>query len=90
MLKLKLKLDDLAVESFGTDNEMSVQGTIVGRSQQTWEYTCQNCPGNTDGQSCAGDCFNTYQYETQCCPVSIDATCRGGSCYPGHCITDGC
>lgn len=79
MHKLKLDLDQLSVESFGTDAPEALRGTVEARSHlcsafdtcASCDYTCGTC--NPSCASCVS-CYNT-----------CDNTC-GASCY-GTCAT---
>jgi hypothetical protein len=76
MNKLKLNLEELAVESFATTPEpRSEGGTVFG--QQCTCYTQCTCPGcPTCDASCNGTCGGT-------CGATCDASCNGtcgGSC----------
>jgi hypothetical protein len=76
MKKLKLDLEDLAVESFATTPEPRAEGgTVFG--QQCTCYTQCTCPGcPTCDASCNGTCGGT-------CGGTCDASCNGtcgGSC----------
>lgn len=76
MSKLKLRLDDLLVESFGTTAVDRARGTVFGEEQTDHEqYTCA-------GFAACGDptcgCSVT-------CPASCNGTCtlctEGRTCY---------
>jgi hypothetical protein len=83
MDKLNLNLDDLAVDSFATDETESGRGTVNGQTinftdddpscnNQTCFDTCNTCDGYTCYRSCDGGCTNycgTYD-ETACSPCS--------------------
>jgi hypothetical protein len=72
MNKLKLNLEELAVESFATTPDSRVEGgTVFG--QQCTCYTQCTCPGcPTCDASCNGTCGGT-------CEASCNGTC-GGTC----------
>ncbi|HLL47579.1 MAG TPA: hypothetical protein VK399_12765 [Longimicrobiaceae bacterium] len=87
MEKLKLDLEDLAVESFATTPEPRAEGgTVFG--QQCTCYTQCTCPGcPTCDASCNGTCGGTC--EASCngtcgptCDVSCYGTCGVGTCGP--------
>ena len=70
MNKLKLHLDDLAVESFDTSATDRQKGTVVGEQCSCggtcFEATCQaTCPYTCDDYTCAESC---------------DGTCAGWTC----------
>lgn len=76
MPKLRLSLDDLAVESFDPVSPRARRsGTVRGR--QETEETCFN--------TACGTCYTVEYY----CGESADGTCDGslclGSCGPGMC-----
>ena len=97
--KLKLNLDQLAVDSFTTEAVMRPSGTV--RAQQCTCYTACTCPGcptcdascngtcnascnGTCDASCAGSCDCTYDYTCEGC-TAYDATCHNyGTCVPGR------
>jgi len=74
-MKLKLKLDDLQVDTFQTTSVQKPSGTVFG--EQCTCYTNCTCPGcPTCYASCNGSC------DASCngtCGASCDATC-GGTC----------
>jgi hypothetical protein len=73
MRKLKLDLEDLAVESFATTSESRGEGgTVFGQNHCTCytQCTCPGCP--TCDATCNGSCVNT-------CAASCNGTC-GGTC----------
>lgn len=70
--KLKLNLEDLAVDSFDTTRPAQKQGTVFGE-QCTCPTAC-TCPGcPTCDASCNGTCGGT-------CEASCNGTCAGGTC----------
>lgn len=71
MHKLKLDLDQLAVDTFDTEAPPVRKGTVYG--EQCTCYTACTCPGcPTCDVSCNGTCAGT-------CDASCNGTC-GGSC----------
>jgi hypothetical protein len=58
MKKLKLRLSDLRVESFGTDAHKAAHGTVAGNQSGfiTCPGTCDTCPpcGPTQAHTCEG------------------------------------
>jgi hypothetical protein len=86
MRKLKLDLEDLAVESFATTAEPRREsGTVFGQQCTCYtQCTCPGCPtcdascngtcGGTCGASCNGTCGDTCN-----CPTA-DYTCNGETC----------
>jgi hypothetical protein len=70
--KLKLQLEDLAVDSFDTTAAEKPRGTVFG--EQCTCYTQCTCPGCP---TCDGTCPNTCAYT--CDDASCAATC-GGTC----------
>jgi hypothetical protein len=85
MNKLKLRLDDLSVESFDTVRAERSKGTVMGQElcscggtcagQATCDYTCDDptCPYTCDDNTCAATCDT-------CSPSCWD-TCRPRICY---------
>ena len=75
----KLRLDQLAVESFATGEGWDARGTVRGASGPTCDQdTCVTCPSDLDTcVSCNGTCVGTT-CEGSCvsCPLS---------CYPEQC-----
>jgi hypothetical protein len=79
MKKLKLKLEDLAVDAFSTTAAAGDRGTVVGHSHYTWCWqtcpdtcaqTCDDatCAGFTCGyESCGGTCFQSRCVDTCLC-----------------------
>lgn len=82
--KLKLNLDELAVDSFDTTKNEAKTGTVFG--EQCTCYTNCSCPGcPTCDASCNGSCDYT-------CDVSCYGTC-GDTCdnsCNGTCFDYGC
>lgn len=86
MIKLRLHLDDLAVETFDTVRMDKARGTVIGAQQlctcgscpgqATCDYTCDDatCAATCDDDSCAGGSCLT------CSPTCWD-TCRVRVCY---------
>jgi hypothetical protein len=72
MNKLKLNLEDLAVESFSTTPEAQKEnGTVFGQQCTCFtQCTCPGCP--TCDATCNGTCAAT-------CNASCNGTC-GGTC----------
>lgn len=84
MNKLKLHLDDLAVESFDTVRMEKAKGTVVGEQctcpgVNTCDFTCDDptcantCAETCDDNTCVGSCLT-------CSPSCWD-TCRPRLCY---------
>ena len=83
MEKLRLRLDDLRVDSFETVKRESEKGTVFGEQCTCWtqcgQNTCPGCP--TCGASCNGTCeysCNGTCYET--CGNSCWGTCNEYTC----------
>ncbi len=68
----KLRLDDLAVETFDTTCVKKEKGTVVG--QECTCYTNCTCPGCP---TCDATC--AYTCDDYTC-VSCDGTCAGTTC----------
>lgn len=83
MNKLKLNLEDLAVETFATTPEAQQgSGTVFGQNHCTChtQCTCPGCP--TCDASCNGTCGAT-------CDVSCNGTCYA-TCAGGNTCADTC
>jgi hypothetical protein len=78
MKKLKLRLDDLRIDSFSTTRAQEPGGTVFGE-----QCTCQTqctCPGNTCDGTCGDTCPNTcVTCPDTCftCPLSCVPSCLG-------------
>ena len=77
MNKLKLKLDDLQVDTFQTTAPQKAKGTVFGEQCTCYtQCTCPGCP--TCYQSCNGSC------EVSCngsCQATCDVSCYGSCGY---------
>jgi hypothetical protein len=75
-MKLKLKLDDLLVDTFDTTAVQKAKGTVFGEQCTCWTYCGQNtCPGcPTCDASCNGTCGASCNGT---CGASCDASCYG-------------
>ena len=74
----KLRLDDLAVESFDTVRAPEKEKGTVFAEQQCTCYTC-TCPGcPTCGATCPATC--AYTCDDASCNESCDGTCAGWTC----------
>lgn len=91
MKKLRLDLDELAVESFDTRGAEKEKGTVVGEQQCSCGGTCY--PQATCPQTCAYTCD-----DPTCAYTCDDATCAGftcgfescgGTCFNSRCV-DSC
>jgi hypothetical protein len=84
MNKLKLQIEDLAIESFETARAAGDEGTVVGHATQGNKYTCDPAVGTCFGYTCYETCAGT-------CPDSCDFTCDPavGTCFGYTCI-DAC
>ena len=82
--KLKLHLEDLAVDSFDTSRPAQKEGTVFGEQCTCWtNCTCPGCP----------TCDNTACGQNTCdasCNGTCGATCQtcGVSCYQTDCGCD--
>jgi hypothetical protein len=95
-MKLKLKLEELAVDSFDTTAAEKAKGTVFG--EQCTCYTNCTCPGGptcdascngtcggscngTCDGSCAGTCDASCEYTCYgCVPETVGETCQAMSC----------
>ncbi len=83
-MKLKLSLDDLAVDSFDTTRADTHKGTVFG--EQCTCYTNCTCPGcPTCDASCNGTCGGTCDAS---CNGTCDASCNGSCNWT--CAGDSC
>jgi hypothetical protein len=74
MRKLKLDLDELAVESFSTFASRNEEGTVHARSGESCDVCEPPCSGrNTCADSCDGVCGSYYCY-------TDEPSCGQGSC----------
>jgi hypothetical protein len=83
MKKLRLRLDDLAVEGFETTRVQVDRGTVQG-AQGTFPFL-QTC-----GATCYGTCPNTCP--NTCAQTCDDFSCAescGGTCFQSRCV-DSC
>ncbi|HEU4559496.1 MAG TPA: hypothetical protein VFS20_16690 [Longimicrobium sp.] len=89
MKKLKLELDDLAVETFATDRGEVRRGTVAGYyTNLCITYRCDNTNLCTAGDSCDGTCYATCGDEpcasydiNQCGGTAYANSCLGGDCF---------
>src|SRR4028118_544107 len=88
MLKLKVVMDDLRVESFDTTAAAKEKGTVIGAECTCYSAcTCPGCP------SCDATCPDTCAYtcnDRTCvtCPESCSPSC-GGPCPSYYCTNVG-
>jgi hypothetical protein len=75
MNKLKLNLDELAVESFDTTRSEKTRGTVVGEQCTCYTY-CDTCPGcPTCDNTCAYTCDDATCPACPTCNASCNGTC---------------
>ena len=90
-MKLKLSLDDLAVDSFDTTKTQTHKGTVFGEQCTCYtQCTCPGCPscdgcepsvGDTCQNSCVGSCpCITYMSECDCVGTCMETACGGSPC----------
>lgn len=97
--KLKLNMEELAVDSFDTSTANKPRGTVFGEQCTCWtqcgQNTCPGCPtcdASCNG-TCAGTCANTCDDNTCVgCPPGTEVTwcncpasCYQTNCYPYEC-----
>jgi hypothetical protein len=88
MPKLKLQLEDLAIDSFQTTPPESAKGTVLGEQCTCWtrcgQNTCPGCP--TCDASCNGTCVNTCANtcDDVSCAGTCDASCNGSCQCSGY------
>jgi hypothetical protein len=82
MRQHKLRLEDLSVESFNTEEEARHGGTVRAYEEAepgtifSWCHSCPNtCDEHTCGNTCAG--MFTCDYDRTCSP---QYTCGGPDC----------
>ena len=79
MSKLKLQLDDLAVESFDTTAPRKEKGTVFGEQCTcATNCTCPGCP--TCDHTCAYTCDDATCPNCPTCAASCNGTCAGATC----------
>ena len=79
--KLKLNLDDLAVDSFDTSRRPEKRGTVFGEQCTCYtQCTCPGCPtcDNTCNATCDATC--AYTCDDATCPYTCDDASCGGGC----------
>jgi hypothetical protein len=86
MKKLKLRLDDLRVDTFDTSAGRKEKGTVFGEQCTCYtQCTCPGCP--TCYASCNGSC------DASCngtCGDTCDASCQGTCDYCGPSYANTC
>ena len=100
MNKLKLKLDDLQVDTFQTTPASKEKGTVFGEQCTCWtqcgQNTCPGCPtcdatcNGTCNASCNGTCASCGASCGGSCDWTCDWTCDyscGDSCDGFTCAT---
>ena len=81
MKKLKLQIDDLAIETFETSRPAADEGTVVGFATQGNKYTCDPAVGTCFGYTCYETCGVETKADT--CDYTCDpavGTCFGYTC----------
>jgi hypothetical protein len=77
MAKLKLDLDQLAVETFDTADRRAKKGTVFGGQCTCWSYCAQETCAGYDtcdascAESCGGSCYNTECHTCETCNPTI-------------------
>jgi hypothetical protein len=81
----KLKIEDLAIESFETAVAKTVEGTVVGHATHGNKPTCDPVVGTCFGYTCYETCAET-------CADSCAYTCDPavGTCFGYTCAGAGC
>jgi hypothetical protein len=79
----KLKIEDLAIESFETAAPAAGEGTVVGHGtkRETCDPAVGTCFGYTCYETCANTCADTCAYT--CDPLV--GTCFGYTCAGAGC-----
>jgi len=86
--KLRLELDELAVDSFATDGLLRAAGTVHGHLSAICTYACNGTDGGTcNDPTCVGDtCNGDYTCQLSCTEcnsyycASDDPSCGQFSC----------
>jgi len=76
MKKLRLSLEELAVESFTTQRDAPVRGTVAGNQTTGVQIIC-DCPTNgyeNTCRDCSNSCLGTCEAS---CNGTCDASCNG-------------
>lgn len=77
MKNVKLKLEDLQVETFETTGSTPGRGTVRGNAVALSFYPC----GSVDYTACDAQCPRDTDYtECDCGPTGNDNSCQGLSC----------
>ena len=82
MRKLKLQIDDLAIESFATVTVARDEGTVVGHATQGNKDTCDPAVGSCFGYTCYETC-QCGETKVDTCNFTCDpavGTCFGYTC----------
>lgn len=91
MRKIRLSLESLAVESFHTEPQEPVAGTVAAHQQRTIGCEPFSDQPDTCGDTCGRTCQTCAEScgEATCvnCPVKMTAGCESRSCLR---CTDGC
>lgn len=94
MNKLRLSLDELAVESFSTSQLAPPRGTVGAHSEVTYTYAgSDECYSHDDTCSCyeSGCCTNWDQCRgTERCPDDGSYDCTLGCDTQPNCVTIRC
>lgn len=80
MKKLKLRLDDLRIDSFHADAEEQGKGTVFGE-QCSCDTVC-TCPGLSYEPTCPASCYGTCDYLDPSC---VYTNCFGRVVHPEFC-----
>ncbi|HEX6370114.1 MAG TPA: hypothetical protein VF006_14430 [Longimicrobium sp.] len=85
MKKLKLQIEDLAIESFATAAQAGDEGTVVGHATQGNKYTCDPRVGTCFGYTCIDATCDKTCGDT--CGDTCDFTCDPavGTCFGYTC-----
>jgi hypothetical protein len=90
--KLKLHLEDLAVDSFDTTTAEKPKGTVFGEQCTCYtQCTCPGCPtcdascNGTCGATCAASCYGTCDASCNTCAGSCYGTCDGCTQWDATC-----
>jgi hypothetical protein len=88
MNKLKLNLDQLAVESFDTSRPAKAKGTVFGEQCTCWtQCTCPGCPTCENYATCDATCPNTCAYTCDDASCAGSCNCGSANCESNYCGT---
>ena len=89
-MKLKLRLDDLQVDTFQTTSAPKQKGTVFGEQCTCYtQCTCPGCPSCANYATCDASCNGTCGASCNgTCGATCDASCYGSCDYSCDCASD--